>query len=289
MRRGENNPSCIKTIDYHCVGLNGQIEIIGIADTHIGDPLVDYELLDDCVKYIKSHKNCYWIANGDLINNAIKQSPSNVYMEQLSPKAQVDKICSILKPIKDKCIAYIPGNHEYDRNLKEVGDITPADLIAINLGVEDRYAPGGAVIYLSMTGIKGSNKKATMFKIFAQHGSGGSTATAGKMSKLKQMANIFPDADVYLKSHTHEPMFTIDNRLKSNDMAHSVVEEDRVFVNTGAFLKYGGYGQNKGLAPTSRKIPVIILGAMRKSFMNNGKEYDFVSRYYGVKMLTELL
>lgn len=71
------------------------------------------------------------------------------------------------------------------------------------------------------------------------------------------------DADCYV-SHTHLPMimkqsfFWVD---ASNCCAKPV---EKLFVNTGAALDYGGYGQAQEFKPAAVSTPVIRLDAKDK-------------------------
>ena len=43
----------------------------------------------------------------------------------------------------------------------------------------------------------------------------------------------------------------------------TIYEEQCVFVNTNAYLKYGGYGARNGMKPLARAIPIITLKLKR--------------------------
>ena len=59
------------------------IQIIPLADLHIGDAQCDLALINRTINYIKNTPNAFTIVNGDIIN-AIKVSKSNTAKMQPS-------------------------------------------------------------------------------------------------------------------------------------------------------------------------------------------------------------
>ena len=49
-----------------------------LADLHLGESLVDTRRVDQLLNEIKSNDNARLIVNGDLINNGIKESVSDI-------------------------------------------------------------------------------------------------------------------------------------------------------------------------------------------------------------------
>ena len=79
------------------------------------------------------------------------------------------------------------------------------------------------------------------------------------------MASIV-DADIYIHSHTHLPMI-MKQAFYRTDMSNCIVKPvDKLFVNTAAKLKYGGYGQTFEYKPSSIATPTIYLNGERKEF-----------------------
>ena len=240
-----------------------EIEIVPLSDAHIGDPLANEKAFVDMVRYISEKPNCYAILNGDLLNNAIKSSVSDTYTEVLSPMEQLVKMVTILRPIQGRILAILQGNHEA-RTWRESGiDVTR--LIARELGVEDRYAEGMAYIILRFgdLGATRHHQKAR-YTILATHGSGGGKTVGGKANRLADLVSII-DADIYLYGHTHETIIFKESfwRIDLNNDNASLV--DRMFVNSGAFLDWGGYAESKQLRPSSiTPVHIILSGDKRK-------------------------
>ena len=83
------------------------------------------------------------------------------------------------------------------------------------------------------------------------------------MIRLADMASIV-DADVYIHSHTHLPAVMKQAFYRSDSSNCCAKKVDKLFVNTGAALEYGGYGQAQEFKPNSNCNPVIHLEAKTK-------------------------
>lgn len=238
------------------------LELIPLADLHYGDPLCDIELLKERIDYIKSKDNVYCILNGDLINNATKNSISDVYSEIKTPQQQLEELCSLFEPIKDKIIGVVPGNHEMRTYKMDGIDLTK--IFCFNLGIADKYAGEAALIFLRLgdTGAKYRNRPAR-YVIYATHGAGGGIKEGTKINKLAEMASII-DADIYIHSHTHLPAIIKQGFYRINTSTDSYQIVNKLFINTGANLNYGGYGEVAGFKPSSKDTPKILLDGRRQ-------------------------
>ena len=79
------------------------------------------------------------------------------------------------------------------------------------------------------------------------------------------MASIV-DGDVYIHSHPHLPMVMKQNFFRVDTANSFVTEVEKLFVNTAAQLKYGGYGQTYEFKPSSTTPPVIYLSGTKREF-----------------------
>lgn len=57
---------------------------------------------------------------GDLADYGLKNSKTNVYKAVMQPKEQQEYVYELFKPIAEKIVSAVPGNHE-ERITKEVG------------------------------------------------------------------------------------------------------------------------------------------------------------------------
>jgi predicted phosphodiesterase len=257
-------PRTLKTLDIHV-----------FSDWHIGDKHCDMAGIRNSINQVKANPNAYVILNGDLLNNATKTSVSDCYAEQFTPMEQIALAIELLSPIKDRVLMATAGNHE-NRSYRTDGlDITA--MIMSQLGLKDRYCREGGMLFLKFgeqTKHSARNtanphiKLQTLYAIYATHGSGGGRKEGAKAIRLADMASIV-DADIYIHSHTHLP-FLMKQAFYRTDMSNSGVKMvDKLFVNSSAKLKYGGYGQTYEFKPASTASPIIHLNGEYKAFTAN--------------------
>lgn len=257
---------CIKTVNVTLPRELTHVNLHVLADLHIGDRYCDDQLAQRRVKAIADDPAAYLILNGDILNNAIKASPSDIYGEIMSPIDQLTYVTKLFEPVQDKIIAITSGNHE-SRTYKQDG-IDIMRLFARQIGKEDRYAPEGILVFLRFGATsrnkKDSSGKARMVRyvIYATHGSGGGRKEGAKAIRLADMASIV-DADIYLHSHTHLPMIMKQAFYRTSEANNAVALVDKLFVNTGSMLDYGGYGQAYEYKPATKETPVLWLSGVK--------------------------
>lgn len=247
------------------------IELHTFADWHIGDERCDLTCIEKQIAEVKGKENAYAICNGDLMNNAVKTSVSDCYAERMSPSEQLEYLCKMLEPIKEKVLFMTQGNHEARTYRNDGIDLTA--FAADKLGIFDRYAKTGGVLFLrfgEQTSGKyetnGSGKKRRVcYTIYITHGDGGGRKEGAKAIRLADMASI-ADCDIYCHSHTHLPLIMKQSFFRIDVRNSTVANVEKLFVNTAAHLDYGGYGQAKEFKPTSKTNPVIYLSGTRKEF-----------------------
>ena len=249
-----------------------RIEIHPFADEHIGDENCDMKRLLERIEYVKNTPNAYCIMNGDLLDNATKTSLGDTYTQEFNPMAQLAKAVELFSPIADKILCITHGNHE-NRTYKKEG-VNLSSLIAQQLRLEDKYTSTSAVLFIrfgtNSRGRKETNGSGNIRKIcytlYALHGSGGGRKEGAKAIRLADMASII-DCDIYVHSHTHLPMIMKQGFHRIDPRNNTVALVDKLFVNTAANLKYGGYSEAGEFKPSSMDTPVIYLSGTEKEFM----------------------
>jgi predicted phosphodiesterase len=238
------------------------IEIYTLADWHIGDKYCNISEIKDTLNYIKNTPNAYAILNGDLMNNATKQSVSDCYAEEMKPQEQLQTLCDLIEPIKDKVLFSTQGNHEA-RTYKTDGiDLTA--IMAKQLGIYDKYARVGGVLFLRF-GEDRKHHRRMCYTFYITHGSGGGKKEGGKANGLCDLASIV-DTDIYIHAHTHLPMVIKENFYRLDNKNSCVTEIEKLFVNSAATLSYGGYGQQFKFKPANTTSPIIYLDGHKKRF-----------------------
>lgn len=239
------------------------VNLYTLADLHIGDPHCNQTAVQEQIKRIQEDPYGLCVLNGDLLNTALRNSVSDVYGETLKPIDQIVELVTLIQPIKDKIIGITIGNHE-NRIYKNDG-IDIMRLACRELGIEDKYAPEGILIFLRFGTVNSharhmdSNPR-RLFMIYLTHGSGGGRKEGAKAMRLAELAGIV-DADIYIRSHVHMPMSLRQSFYRTNSSNSSVKIVDKLFVNTAATMEYGGYAQIQEFKPASQKTPVVHLHA----------------------------
>lgn len=235
------------------------IELHALADLHIGDRNSDMGMIKAMIQSIADKPNAYAVLNGDILNWASKTSVSDCYAEVYTPMQQIEIYSKLFEPIKDKILAIVDGNHE-GRTYRTEG-IQLGKIIANQMGIPERYSAETALLFIRF----GNNwrNKPMCYTVFMNHGSGGGRKEGAKAIRLADMASII-DADVYVHSHTHLPMVMKQAFYRVNYGNNSASLSEKLFVNTGSALNYGGYGERYEFKPNSKANPIIYLDGTRR-------------------------
>lgn len=247
-----------------------RIVIYIFADWHIGDKNCDMVAIRKQIDEVRNNPNAYIICNGDLMNNATKTSVSDCYAEEIPPMEQIKLLAGLLEPVKDRILIWTQGNHEARTYRNDGIDLTA--IVANMLGKLDAYCREGGVLFLRFgeqsCGAKetgGTEVRRMCYTVYVTHGSGGGRKEGAKAIRLADMASTV-DCDIYVHSHTHLPMVMKQGFFRVDKKNSSVSEVEKLFVNSAASLKYGGYGQAQEFKPTSNTTPLIYLDGTKKGF-----------------------
>jgi predicted phosphodiesterase len=238
------------------------IELHTFADEHIGDQHSDVKRVLQRIEYVKNTPNAYCILNGDIIDNATKTSIGDTYTQVFNPMEQLERAVEIFEPIKDKILCITHGNHE-NRTYKKEG-INLSKLLAVQLGLGERYTATSAVLFIRLGHCKHHHRK-QRYTLYVLHGNGGGRKEGAKAIRLADMASIV-DTDIYIHSHTHLPMIMKQGFHRVDTCNSTVTCVDKLFVNTASNLDYGGYGEAQAFKPSSKDTPVIYLSGTKKYF-----------------------
>ena len=234
-----------------------------VGDYHLGDPQSDYKRIISDISYIRDNDDVFCVLNGDLMNSAIKSSISDTYGETLSPMEELQECMKLFEPLKDKILCLVPGNHE-NRHYRTNG-VDMTWLMAKQLGIEDRYSPTTAVVFIRFGELsdKAFHGRKAAYTMYVAHGTGGGRKEGGKINRLADLATIV-DCDIYCVGHTHLPAIFKERFARPNMANSSITYCDKLYINTSAKLNYGGYGDYGGFKPASTDTPIIILNGCKK-------------------------
>lgn len=235
-----------------------EIEIYPLMDLHIGDNKTDIPLFRKFIQYIKDQPNRYITIQGDLMNNATKSSVSNVYEESMNPQEQKKQLIFELRPIADRILCFVPGNHE-ERSTKDV-DSHPIEDIAIALNKEKLYFHNGAFLKLSF-GKKINNSKYATYTIGCIHGCGGGAKSGGSVNRIEDYLYSIEGLDILIMGHVHKKIAGKPSKLVIDPRNNLVTQRDVLWVIAAPWQDYGGYGFRYMLRPSTKgKTPIKLYG-----------------------------
>ena len=249
------------------------VEIVPIADTHIGNILCDIQALHDTISYVMKEPDdpkCARICllNGDLTESVTRQSVGNIFDMTMTPQLQVATMIEMLKPLSEpsekypmgKILSYCGGNHDTDR-YKDTG-ITAAESIACALGLEDRYSPNGCYSFIQLARVQSPGKVCNA-SIYNQHMTGGASSVGGKANRIGKISNGII-ADVIVGSHVHLPLTYKEDVIIPYPQQAALKQKTVTYVISNSFLKFGDYSQKMGMKPSTITVPRIFIRQGRK-------------------------
>jgi len=234
------------------------MRIAVLSDWHWGNECCFYDKARAVVNLIKKN-NWWWVGLGDLLENALIDSPGGPYDQIASPNKQFIEVVELLKPIASKCLGIASGNHE-DRTRRKSG-IKLSLLLAHYLGIPEKYCGYSLCMVINKSFPKSGNAS---FRIIGHHGTGGGRTKGGKANLFTRLAEIYPTADLYIIGHTHQQAYWAD-RCFDFDTGNGIMRAiERQYYMAGSFLEYfNSYAEMGMKPPASPKFLVLELDAKR--------------------------
>ena len=227
------------------------IFFIPIGDFHVGDRaglggsseegIHATRKFRDMVKWIKDTPEAYTFLMGDLFDAVTKASLGNVYEQEYNLKTAKNFLTEELKPIKDKILGCIDGNHE-ERIEKAVGD-SPVNELSHRLDIE--YFPNWCAYFFLSVGESRGNKRMDkrrpiIYSAFLHHMIGGGRTQGGKLNRLSAL-KYMALADLYLGAHVHTKA-TFKEKYIYPDMHNKrLIEMQQCYAATGSYMGYASY------------------------------------------------
>lgn len=207
-----------------------EVEICPFGDTHLGSKGFRKDKFKRFLEWAKSKDNVYLIGMGDLIDCIIPKD-DRFSADEDEPYKVIDDLKDemedMLRPVKDKIICLLMGNHEY--HMFQDGYGCPVKKICKNLGI--KY--GGFSAYIKLKVVPKTHQKSLI--IWAHHGWFSGRKRGSKVNALEDNL-AFYDANVYLTGHSHDLWATRKSRIYWGG------SKDVIFANTGSFLETANLG-----------------------------------------------
>ena len=236
------------------------ITIYPVADVHLGaaEHLTrEWELF--CQRIVD--EEAYLILGGDLINNSTRSSVSNIFEETMRPREQKKRMVEMLKPVADRIICMVTGNHE--RRNKDV-DQDPSYDIACKLDIEDRYRENIAFVKIQIGDPDRDGRKNPTYILAVTHGAAGGMLTGGIVNRAERFGYVLDGADALIVGHSHRPFITQPTKIKIDPHNNQVIFRPFKVISTASWMSWGGYAAQKMLNPTSFAPQIMTLKGTKK-------------------------
>ena len=232
------------------------ITIVPLADAHYGSQEFNETMWHQTIKRIQDDEHCFAVLVGDLIDNGLNNSVTDVYNATCSPGEQKEWLAEELKPIASKILASVGGNHER-RTVKEA-DQDPLYDVMIRLGCEDVYRSNLCFLQVKFTyPLNGKDKQRYEFKFALTHGAGGGQYIGSSANRVQNFGMAIEGIDCLITGHTHKPVtFPVSKLIFTNS---TVIKRQFVVAVASSFLDYGGYPVRKMMVPTAQTTTEILL------------------------------
>ena len=224
------------------------------GDEQLGHVTCDEERVQKDINWVERNPQCLVMLLGDAIDSATKESPGSVKENtHRGPITQANRYIDMHKPIQDRIVGYVGGNHErrIDKALTEGG--AGVSLIAHGLSTPEHRIPYSSGILLLDLYWRSHLWTFTLF-----HGAG-AAATAGSRTQRLQRNILLSDSLITLSGHLHDEMKT-SRRFVKRASDGKIKISKQTALQCGTYLKYiGSYGEVGGMSPTGPDMIVIEL------------------------------
>lgn len=248
----------------HKIDISEDLVVYPIGDVHLGDPNCMEREFRDYILKLSELPNARIALMGDLINNATRNSVSDIYSERLSPGEAKRLLTEYLKPVADKIILGVPGNHEL-RTKKETDQDITYDIM-YNLECENFYRPNMAFCKIQFRKDQCANgSKNPTYVIAATHGTGGGNLPGGSINRLERFGYTIDGLDGLIMGHTHKPLASAPGKLIVNPRTNRVYEAGFKTMISPSWMRYGGYPARLMLNPGQHTDSRMILSRTHKN------------------------
>ena len=230
------------------------IFIVPVSDTHFGTIAHDRETWLRVKKFILENDRCYWFGLGDyadFIPPKDKRFDARILSPRLRKRtgdiitASIEEVVEEFRPIKNKLLFLISGNHD-DKYRKQVG-VDIVKLIAERLDIKQDCFPYEALVKIFF-----GSKGRFSLRMYASHGFGGGLHKGAKINRAAHVAQNF-EADIIVAGHSHDMVVAPSAFLRTNSKGTSVVESIRWLVRVSGFRKsrspVSDYEEFSGMPP----------------------------------------
>ena len=144
------------------------VDLYFIHDAHYGSELFDEKKWNRVKNLILNDENAYVCFIGDLFENAIPNSKSDIFSQTHSPAEQKEWVTQQLTDLAHKTIIVVPGNHESNRTTK-VSGLYPLYDCCLLAGIGEKYRDTIGFIDIGVGTYRGRTDRQTHYFGQVQH------------------------------------------------------------------------------------------------------------------------
>ena len=230
-----------------------ELHIYPIGDTQIGSAHFNQTLCNSWLKRVENDPLGKIVIVGDMLNNGLKCSKTNVYKEVMNPEQAKEQLYSILLPVKDKILGVVTGNHEL-RSVNETSS-DPLKDVLWKLGLENLYNEN--LTFLKINFGKNTHSRQSSYTMLLAHGV--------SKTKTENFAYTVDGLDIMVTGHIHSPKSSFPAKIVIDSRNELVSLVGFTHIVVPSFDQFGGYTARGLYSPQdSTKIPMIILSGKEK-------------------------
>lgn len=237
------------------------VDIYFIHDLHYGSELFDEKKWNKLKNKILNDDNAYVCFIGDLLENAIPNSKSNVFTQTHNPAEQKEWVTQQFKDLAPKTIVVVPGNHEHNRTTK-VSGMYPLYDCCLLAGMGEKYRDTIAFVDIAVGKNHGRTKKQTHYFGQIQH--------HAKDLKTVHSSDYTDGIDFFANGHDHEPKDKPRAKLVFDPRNKMIYKRNVECIDCGSFCVFGGYGAKGAYRPQSDKMYKLRLFGNEKKMESTG-------------------
>lgn len=237
------------------------VDIYFIHDVHYGSELFDDKKWSALKNIILNDENSVVCVIGDMFENAIPNSKSDMFTQKHSPAAQKEWVTKQFKDLAHKIIAVVSGNHESNRTTK-VSGLFPLYDCCLLADIGDKYRDTIAFIDLAVGKYHGKVAKQMHYFGQIQH--------KAKDLKNYHSSDYTDGIDFFVSGHDHEAKDRPRAKLVFDKHNKIIYKRNVECINCGSFCKFGGYGSKNAYRPQSDKMYKLRLFSNEKRMETTG-------------------
>ena len=252
----------------HQIKTEEPVTIFPIFDVHLGSQECMEQEFQAFIETVKNTPNTFVILGGDLLDNGLKNSLTNVYRAVYAPSTQKKLMANLLEPIRDRILCCVDGNHER-RSVRD-SDCSPCRDIMAKLDLEHLHRENMAFLKVQIGKGIGENvnsKYRPVYTFCVTHGAGGGALPGGVINRAERAAYSIEGIDALIVGHSHKPMLSQPGKIIVDSNHNNVRVEPFKVISATSWLRYGDYAAQKMLLPSSHALQKIVLSAYKKEMV----------------------